>query len=318
METLIGVVGKDFVMTATDMSALQSIVVFKTDEDKTRHLTDHIVLAFAGEAGDTVQVRGDARRAGRGSGARLPGRAGTGQPGGRSARTHTHTHTHVHTQFAEYIEKNIKLYTLRNGIELNPEAAANYTRNELAQALRSRVRGPSRKRLRAACSRRSDRCTDAPLHRCTDAPMHRCTDFSVGRRRAPELVRGQRPPGRIRPIGRATALLDGLPGLARQGMAPPRQRGQDRAAWLTGCACPSRLRCPPSGRPPQVPYAAHGYGSFFVLSTLDRHYERDLSEEEALELIRKCIHEIHTRFLVNQPNFRVKVVNKDGIRIVSL
>ena len=43
-------------------------------------------------------------------------------------------------QFAEYIEKNVKLYTLRNGIELNPEAAANYTRNELAQALRSRVR----------------------------------------------------------------------------------------------------------------------------------------------------------------------------------
>ena len=42
-------------------------------------------------------------------------------------------------QFAEYIEKNIKLYTLRNGIELNPEAAANFTRNELAQALRSRV-----------------------------------------------------------------------------------------------------------------------------------------------------------------------------------
>jgi 20S proteasome alpha/beta subunit len=43
-------------------------------------------------------------------------------------------------QFAEYIEKNVKLYTFRNGIELNPEAAANFTRNELAQALRSRVR----------------------------------------------------------------------------------------------------------------------------------------------------------------------------------
>ena len=56
METLIGLVGKDFVMTATDMSAVQSIVVFKTDEDKSRHLTDHIVLAFCGEAGDTVQV----------------------------------------------------------------------------------------------------------------------------------------------------------------------------------------------------------------------------------------------------------------------
>ena len=46
-------------------------------------------------------------------------------------------------QFAEYIEKNIKLYTLRNGIELNPEAAANFTRNELAQTPEAveRVRG---------------------------------------------------------------------------------------------------------------------------------------------------------------------------------
>ena len=60
METLIGIVGKDFVLTATDMSAVQSIVVFKTDEDKSRQLTDHIVLAFSGEAGDTVQARASA------------------------------------------------------------------------------------------------------------------------------------------------------------------------------------------------------------------------------------------------------------------
>lgn len=61
METLIGIVGKDFVLTAADQSAIQSVLVFKTDEDKTRHLTDHIVLAFAGEAGDTVQVHSRAR-----------------------------------------------------------------------------------------------------------------------------------------------------------------------------------------------------------------------------------------------------------------
>jgi 20S proteasome subunit beta 4 len=67
-----------------------------------------------------------------------------------------------------------------------------------------------------------------------------------------------------------------------------------------------------------VPYAAHGYGSFFVLSTLDRHYQRDLSVEEALELVRKCVHELQTRFLVNQPRFCVKIVDKDGVREVAL
>ena len=67
-----------------------------------------------------------------------------------------------------------------------------------------------------------------------------------------------------------------------------------------------------------MPYAAHGYGSFFVLSTLDRHYQRDLTVEEALDVMRKCVHEVQTRFLVNQPNFRVKVIDKDGIRVVNL
>ena len=43
------------------------------------------------------------------------------------------------TQFAEYIEKNIQLYKMRNGYELSPPAAANFTRRNLADSLRSKV-----------------------------------------------------------------------------------------------------------------------------------------------------------------------------------
>ena len=43
------------------------------------------------------------------------------------------------TQFAEYIAKNIQLYKMRNGYELTPAAAANFTRKNLATYLRSRV-----------------------------------------------------------------------------------------------------------------------------------------------------------------------------------
>lgn len=42
-------------------------------------------------------------------------------------------------QFAEYIAKNIQLYKMRNGYELSPNAAATYTRRNLAEYLRSRV-----------------------------------------------------------------------------------------------------------------------------------------------------------------------------------
>lgn len=39
-------------------------------------------------------------------------------------------------QFTEYIQKNVALYQFRNGIPLTTAAAANFTRGELATALR--------------------------------------------------------------------------------------------------------------------------------------------------------------------------------------
>ncbi|XP_061664625.1 proteasome subunit beta type-2 isoform X1 [Syngnathoides biaculeatus] len=42
-------------------------------------------------------------------------------------------------QFAEYIQKNVQLYKMRNGYELSPTAAANFTRKNLAEYLRSRT-----------------------------------------------------------------------------------------------------------------------------------------------------------------------------------
>lgn len=39
-------------------------------------------------------------------------------------------------QFTEYIQKNVALYQFRNGIPLTTAAAANFTRGELAAALR--------------------------------------------------------------------------------------------------------------------------------------------------------------------------------------
>lgn len=41
--------------------------------------------------------------------------------------------------FAEYIQRNIRLYKIRNDIDLTPKAAATFTRRELADSLRSRV-----------------------------------------------------------------------------------------------------------------------------------------------------------------------------------
>lgn len=67
-----------------------------------------------------------------------------------------------------------------------------------------------------------------------------------------------------------------------------------------------------------VTKGAHGYAGYFVEGLLDRWCRDDMSEEEALEVLRKCKRELSNRFLVAQTDFIVKIVNKDGIREVEI
>ncbi|CAK9160681.1 unnamed protein product [Ilex paraguariensis] len=64
----------------------------------------------------------------------------------------------------------------------------------------------------------------------------------------------------------------------------------------------------------KVDKAAFGYGSYFSLSMMDRHYRSDMSLEEAIDLVDKCIIEIRSRLVVAPPNFVIKIVDKDGAR----
>lgn len=139
-------------------------------------------------------------------------------------------------QFAEYMEKNIQLYKMRNGYELTPHAAANFTRRNLADALRS-----------------------------SSAYQVNLLLAGYDDTEGPELY-----------------YMD----------------------WLASLQ--------------KIPFAAHGYGSFFSLSILDRYYKPGLSREEATELLKKCIEEVQRRFLVRLPDFFIRIVDKDGVHDVSI
>ncbi|KAF4309240.1 Proteasome subunit alpha/beta [Botryosphaeria dothidea] len=95
VEVLLGITGKDFTIVAASKAAMRGASILKATDDKTRPLNKHTLLAFSGEAGDTVQ-------------------------------------------FAEYIQANIQLYSMRNDTDLGPSAVASFVRGELARALRSR------------------------------------------------------------------------------------------------------------------------------------------------------------------------------------
>lgn len=137
-------------------------------------------------------------------------------------------------QFGEYIQKNIHLYRFRTSRALSCEAAANFTRQQLAQFLR-----------------RSPYQVD-----CMVAGYDQ---------KGPQLF-----------------WIDYLASMV------PVKKG------------------------------AHGYAAYFLGGLLDRFYHPEITEEEALEVVRRCKKELSTRFIAAQTAFRVKVATKDGIRTVDI
>lgn len=68
----------------------------------------------------------------------------------------------------------------------------------------------------------------------------------------------------------------------------------------------------------KVNFGAQGYASNFVLSVFDREWRENLTLEEGIEVIKKCIHELQTRFIISQPVFIVKVVDENGVRKIDI
>lgn len=62
----------------------------------------------------------------------------------------------------------------------------------------------------------------------------------------------------------------------------------------------------------EVPYAAHGYGSYFVLGILDRFHRPDMTVEEGEELLDKCVREVQQRFLINLASFSYYIITEEG------
>lgn len=51
-----------------------------------------------------------------------------------------------------------------------------------------------------------------------------------------------------------------------------------------------------------VEYGAHGLGSNFILSILDRHYHVDMTREEGIQLLKDCFEQLRSRYIINSPN----------------
>lgn len=56
MESVFGLVGKDFAIVVADTSAVHSILVHKTNEDKIMVLDSHKLMGASGETGDRLNL----------------------------------------------------------------------------------------------------------------------------------------------------------------------------------------------------------------------------------------------------------------------
>lgn len=195
MDSIISLQGRDFTLSAADVTAARSIVVMKHSQDKVLALDSRKTLSMAGEVGDAAQ-------------------------------------------FTEYVQRNIHLYELRVGVPMSTKEAAHYIRGELARFLRQ-------------------------------------SPFAVN------------------------LVLCGV----------------DPAAG-GGAPVPSVYFIDYMGSLHRMSYAAQGYCSYFVLSTLDRLYRPGMSEAEAMDVMQHCIAELSERFLLQQRQFVFKVADKNGVRVL--
>jgi len=68
----------------------------------------------------------------------------------------------------------------------------------------------------------------------------------------------------------------------------------------------------------KVKYGVQGYAGHFLYGLLDKEYREGMDVEEILQLLKLCFAELKVRFLINSPNFIIKIVDPQGVRTISV
>jgi 20S proteasome alpha/beta subunit len=67
----------------------------------------------------------------------------------------------------------------------------------------------------------------------------------------------------------------------------------------------------------KLQYGAHGHGSNFILSILDQGYRPNLTRKEAADLLHECFAQLRTRYVINSPQKPcIKCIDADGCRLL--
>jgi 20S proteasome subunit beta 4 len=67
----------------------------------------------------------------------------------------------------------------------------------------------------------------------------------------------------------------------------------------------------------QCNYTAHGYCGMLLYGLWDSQWKPDMSFDDGLQMLRDSIAQLQKRFLVQNPNFIVKKITKNGVEVVN-
>jgi 20S proteasome subunit beta 4 len=67
----------------------------------------------------------------------------------------------------------------------------------------------------------------------------------------------------------------------------------------------------------KMDFACQGYAGYFLMGLFDKYYKKGMTLDEGLKLLQLCIDQLKTRFIINNINFAVKIVTKDGVKVIN-
>jgi hypothetical protein len=197
-------------------------------------------------------------------------------------------------QFCELVQRNVALNEFRSGLRASTHSATSYVRNELHSALRQ---NPFQVNLLIAgfdSSAPGSSISGYKSASASSASSATAAGSTAAASAAAAAAAGS--------VGAAAAPLSAMEAATRNVTA----QGSASLYFLDYLGSSQKMN-----------FAAHGYASYFIFSTLDRHWRAGMSEGQALELVKLCVKELKTRFLMHQPNWKVKVCDANGTREVA-
>jgi len=299
IETLIGVVGKDFVMIGADSSIASSITVQKSNVDKIHVLVDPFpsVQQISGKEEQQEQQQ------------QVIAVASSGDFADSEELLQRLKVDVTALEYETSVGCDVKcLYNGRSNSNTNispsgfdADIVAHQAREIIATSLRSQARLQTCLLVAGMvrCSYPTTTPVNSNMQQTVSISQRLQEQVQVGERQL--LEQESKESQQESPNKKQSSHTAFIKKQKRYGLEP-------KLYWLDEYGSIQNL----------VEFGAHGYGANFCLSILDRNYNPSISKQDATKLIQSCFQQLRTRYIINAPTQPcIKCIDSNGCHIVS-